>query len=536
MLSRTTILMSLFSMTAFADTVIPQSGANPIVFDQTAQTDNLVFLMAGGAEHNSGLAAGDYGPLKHMWITNFDDNVNDYFKWNISLPTGANYRVWALLNSGVAVPLRLSVEGQTATLDFTTRTIGWDKLDAGVINIPAGTHILKLVRNSGIAGSMQIKSLELLRESDRPAYEKRVADFKRHPSWFSNSKYGLMLQFGPWGYPKTGPRKSLQDFANGFDVNKLVTTVQATGASYVIWSITWAEFLIIAPLRSVDSLSGVSSYTTTRDVLGEIATALRSKGIRLFFYYNPKFPGVYEQNWPPDFHLTGIGDRTRLFDTFIAVIGEIGTRYGTGFDGWFIDNGCNFYPGPFERLAAAARKGNPDRLISWNAWVACRFTEFQDVSMGEGYHGETQFGSSPVGGNGVFTDGPQKGLAGHGMFVMGDDWGIRNADQPINTRVTLSQSQTWVRNASARGVPLSFDMQMWEDQTTAQATMDVMTGLKSAFPVAIRNYTGKMAPIPQAPEAYLLFNAKGARMSRKSKGRAVGIEVKPSVAGHPILP
>jgi hypothetical protein len=483
-------------MTAFADTDVPQAGANPIVFDQTATTDNLVCLMAGGAQHNSGLTAGDYGVIKHMWITNFNDNVNDYFKWNVTLATGANYHVWALLNSGTAVPLRLSVVGQTATLDFTTRTIGWDKLDAGVINIPAGTHILQLVRNSGIAGNIEIKSLELLRESDRPAYEKRVADFKRYPSWFSSAKYGLMLQFGPWGYPPTGARKSLENFANGFDVNKFMTMVQATGASYVIWSVTWAEYLIIAPLRSVDSIAGVGDYTSTRDVLGEIATALHNKGIRLFFYYNPKFPG-FELYWPPDFHLTGIGDRSKYFNTFTAVISEIGARYGTNFDGWFIDNGCNFYPAPFERLAVAARTGNPDRMISWNAWVGCRVTEFQDVSMGEGYHGETQFGSSPVGGNGVFTDGPQKGLTGHGMFVMGDDWGIRNVNQPINTQVTLSQSQAWVRNASAHGVPLSFDMQMWEDQTTAPATMNVLTGLKSAFgTVAIHNYTGKVAPIP----------------------------------------
>jgi hypothetical protein len=83
------------------------------------------------------------------------------------------------------------------------------------------------------------------------------------------------------------------------------------------------------------------------------------------------------------------------------------------------------------------------------------------------------------------------------MFVMGDDWGIRAANQPINTRVTLSQSQTWVKNASAHGVPLSFDMQMWEDQTTAPAAMNVLTGLKSAFrTVAIHNNTGKVAPIP----------------------------------------
>src|SRR5580698_3806363 len=136
MFFRIAILMVLFSIAAFADTDVPQSGANPIVFDQTATTDNLVFLMAAAAEHNPGLTVANYGFPKHMWMTKFNHNTNDYFKWNVSLAAGDNYHVWALLNASDAIPLRLSVEGQTATLDITTRTIGWDKLDAGVINIP----------------------------------------------------------------------------------------------------------------------------------------------------------------------------------------------------------------------------------------------------------------------------------------------------------------------------------------------------------------------------------------------------------------
>ena len=238
MFFRIAILITLSSVAAFADTDVPQSGDNPIVFDQAATTDNLVFLTAGAAEHNSGIAAGSYGSVKYMWVSKFASHTNDYFKWNVSLATGANYHVWALLNSRAAIPLRLSVEGQTSALDLTTRTIGWDKLDAGVINIPAGAHILQLAANSDVSGNIDIKSLELLRESDKPAYETRAANFKRYPSWFSNAKYGLMLQYGPWGYPPSGDRKSIQDFANGFDVNKFVTMVQDSGASYVIWSIT----------------------------------------------------------------------------------------------------------------------------------------------------------------------------------------------------------------------------------------------------------------------------------------------------------
>src|SRR5580658_3199277 len=92
MFFRIAILMVLFSIAALADTDVPQAGANPIVFDQTATTDNLVFLIAAAAEHNSGMTVADYHFPKHMWMSKFSHNTNDYFKWNVSLATGANYQ------------------------------------------------------------------------------------------------------------------------------------------------------------------------------------------------------------------------------------------------------------------------------------------------------------------------------------------------------------------------------------------------------------------------------------------------------------
>ena len=92
MLSKIASLMTLFSIAAFADTNVPQAGPNPIVFDQTATTDNLVFLMAAAAEHNSGVSNANYGFPKHMWMTKFSKTTNDYFQWNVSVATGATYR------------------------------------------------------------------------------------------------------------------------------------------------------------------------------------------------------------------------------------------------------------------------------------------------------------------------------------------------------------------------------------------------------------------------------------------------------------
>ena len=227
---------------------------------------------------------------------------------------------------------------------------------------------------------------------------------------------------------KPADRKSLEDFANGWDVPRFVNMVKGTGASYVLWSITLCTYQLIAPIKAVDSIMGNSTLTSTRDLLGEIADPLQTNGINFFMYYhsglNQQPDWLAKQNWPSTFTATGTGDKSIFFNNWVAVISEIGTRYGTNLDGWFFDDGCNYYPAPFERLEAAARAGNPDRMVSWNAWIAVRYTDFQDVLFGEGYHGEAQFGSPAVGRNGVFTDGPQRGLMAHGMFATEDSWGI----------------------------------------------------------------------------------------------------------------
>jgi hypothetical protein len=37
-----------------------------------------------------------------------------------------------------------------------------------------------------------------------------------------------------------------------------------------------------------------------------------------------------------------------------------------------------------------------------------------------------------------------------------------------------------VRSPSGRGVPLSFNLMMWEEQTCSEASLDVMKALKAA--------------------------------------------------------
>jgi hypothetical protein len=462
-----------------AQALVAQSGDNPIVFDQTATNDNLVVLMAAGAEHNDELTvySSTTSYPKHFWIGNFND-TNDWFQWSVYLDTAADYHVDALLSANAGETFALSVVETGASLDFSKSSAGWTKQDAGILSLPAGTNTLRLVRTSA-AANVHIKSLELMRESDRAEYLQRIADFKVDTTWFSQAGYGLMFQYGGWGYPQTGDKKSLEDQANDFDVTAFVERVKGTGASYVIWSTTWIDYLLDAPIASVDSYFGNGDRTSSRDLIGEIMEALDAEGIDFMLYYHrgqaETAPWFTDPDFPlEEFTARGTGDRSGFFDSWETIITEIGNRYGTKLDGWFIDGGLVYYPAPFERMGAAARAGNPNRLVSYNPWICARYTDFQDVMFGEGAHGQTITGSAGAGGDGILTDGPSAGLLQHGMFTMENAWGVSSMDQAINTDVSAADAIAWVESAASRNVPISFNLMMWEDGTVSQDSLDVL--------------------------------------------------------------
>jgi hypothetical protein len=149
---------------ARADTDVPQPAPNPVVFDQTATNDNLVVLMAAASEHNSGLTLLYDDPSvypKHFWFDNWSNGTNDYMKWNVALATGAVYYVYAKLSAGAVVPVSVSIAGISTVLNFSTRNIGWDRLDCGTISIPAGTNQMVL-HTTDTLDTISIISLELM--------------------------------------------------------------------------------------------------------------------------------------------------------------------------------------------------------------------------------------------------------------------------------------------------------------------------------------------------------------------------------------
>jgi hypothetical protein len=472
----------LVAATGFAQTVA-QQGPNPIPFATTGSIDNRVVLTGASAQHPSSMTVDAIDPVKYAWISGLGSG--QYLAWTVNVDQGGFYDATLMVDAGVAnQSFGLAVDNGTAT-PFTVASGSWTRANAGTITLPAGVHTITLTTAG--PGSASVKGLELLPAAGAAAYAARVGAYKAGTAHFASYDYGLMFQYGAWGFPQNGGAAlPINSQAADFNVAAFVSMVKSTGAKYVIWSTTWYTYQIDAPNAAVNAIVGETNRTATTDLIGNVAAALAAQGIDFYLYYHSgsdtQAPGGYDstdwwqaQSWPATWSSAGWGNRSTFFTNWTNVVGTLGTRYGSLLKGWFFDDGGMLYYGaPFEDLAIAARAGNSSRLLSYNSYVLSNITDFEDVSFGEVCNAS----GAPVGGAGQITTGPEAGLQGHCMYPMESDWGIHYQGQTIgNPNYSVQSAVSLVSNNSLRAVPTSFAMMMYQDGTVSPASVAVLQGL-----------------------------------------------------------
>jgi hypothetical protein len=288
----------------------------------------------------------------------------------------------------------------------------------------------------------------------------------------ADAKFGVMVQWGGWGYPRHGEKKPWPEMINDFDVEAFVENIVATKAGYVVWSATWRSYLFPAPIKAIDAV--VPGRTSERDLIGELADALDKRDIKLIMYYHighethPQFSDWWSANW------SNWDDKSNFFKIWENVVTEIGERYGDKLHGFLFDDNLIYYPAPYEKLAKIAKKGNKDRIVSFNDWIAPRQTEFQDFYFGEDFQWRHEL---PVGGSGIFESGPYKGLHAHTMFRVekAPDWGIWKPDTKIDgLHFTKEEAIKMALHAAERNYVLSWNVLMYENGDIEDYTLDLL--------------------------------------------------------------
>jgi hypothetical protein len=396
--------------------------------------------------------------------------------WTLFAPADGEYAVEALVRARGKLNLRMN---DRPAASYTVTSPGWDRMGLGNVTLKAGENLLELEIPAG--NPVSVSALELIRQEIR---EKSAADamaMRRSPDWFKDAGFGLMFQWTNRATPPGGDVKPWDRKVDDFNLDHLLRLVDESGASFVVWSVTWGEQYISAPIQSLDRI--LPGRTTKRDLLGELADGLKARGVRLIFYYHYGYD-CYHSKDPAWMRASGgyLPDKTVLFRNIESILGEVGNRYGDKMDGWFLDGGHRYYDtrfdgsasigpstAPFRKLALAARKGNDGRVLCFNSWILPRLTEYQDYFAGEGqiaHEGLDQ---------GVFPRGPQKGLMAFGCFTLENRWGHIDKNRPIaRPKYAAADLIRKIRHARANRYPIAINLEMYEDGSVGPDSSAVM--------------------------------------------------------------
>lgn len=415
-------------------------------------------------------------------------------EWTLEVPADGYYGIIASIDGeGSSLVVSCNDQKNTATVSEDD----WHLLDMGNVLLKAGENKLRFdvdavaVTTAKADKQFRIGALELVRPATKQSLLEDALSMRKQHDWFKDAGYGLMFQWTNRATPPEGPIKAWEDKVNDFDLNGFMSTVEESGAAYVVWSVTWGNQYISAPNESLDQI--IAGRTTSRDLLGEMAERLHEKGVRLIFYYHYGYE-CYHSHDTDWLEASGgyEGDKTKLFDNVMSIISELGNRYGDKLDGWWFDGGarylnCHFdgssaadgiMSAPFKAFTLAARSGNSERMVAYNSWIKPRITEYQDYYGGEG---QVAFNPDELT-NGVFNSGRQQGLQAHGCFTLERRWGHIDEDTPISApKQSLQQLTSNVRKALLNRYPLSINLEMYEDGSVSPASLELMKQLKAVI-------------------------------------------------------
>lgn len=228
--------------------------------------------------------------------------------------------------------------------------------------------------------------------------------------WFRQAGWGVMTHYLGAPPSSSGGAELTAEVWNrqidAFDVDGLADQVASTGAGYLLFTIGQNSGHYCAPNETYDKFVGISpSKCSRRDLIADLAKALKSRNIRLMVYLPSGAPAAdhvarRKLGWlwgrPGGWQLPGEAEGGRLAEfqhKWEAIIREWSLRWGGDVAGWWID-GCYFADDMyrfddepnFASFAAALRAGNSDSIVAFNPGVrvpVVAHTRHEDYAAGE---------------------------------------------------------------------------------------------------------------------------------------------------------
>lgn len=417
----------------------------------------------------------DMGPGKMGWVQSWGGQ-NDSLTWHPMVEQTGYYDLSAILeSSGENCSVAIAVNARTLHVDCGSE--GWNRVEVGSVHLDAGQQTIH-VSSSGKSPVRKFFSLEFVRPQVRDRLASVGGKEQTDTDWMVAGKYGLMFHWTSQSMPRQGPPTSYCDAVRNFNVDRFADMVSNMGAGFVVFTTSHAGFYFPGPNPVIDGI--LPGRTCPRDLVGDLADALNRHRIRLELYFHP---GHDDAPWWRRTHFDD--DKAAYFQQWRTIISSIGARYGRKLAGWWFDDAAfTYYPfnPDWEQMSAAARVGNPQRVIAYNSWILPKLNDFYDVFAGENASWETKYEDLaflPSGGTGRYTGGPQKDLQAEITVLVNGDWGHFKMNEPITPpRLPADEMLARLKDATSRkAVPL-LDVEVYQDGTTSPETLQLFQRIR----------------------------------------------------------
>jgi hypothetical protein len=269
-----------------------------------------------------------------------------------------------------------------------------------------------------------------------------------------------------------------------FDVERFADNIAASGASYLIFTSCHALQWLAGPCDAIERV--LPGRTNKRDMIGELARALRQRGVHFIAYYNHSCNHGDDPAWE-----LAVGyhepDKSRLVANLLGIVRELGERHGELMKAWWFDScysldthGANWGKGtipdtyhfPWNDLVAAAKSGNPDRLVTLNAGMMryYLYTDQQDYEWGEA----NDLIAVPAA---QFTP---DGLQAHRWVCLDNPgWVHSGYNEPLSSaRFKLEELRSYVQTAHRFHVPVTFNIDVDRNGEFLPETLQLLRQLK----------------------------------------------------------
>jgi hypothetical protein len=174
----------------------------------TLSDEKINVLQAGDVCEKIGLKEWVIG-IKRLSVQNWT-KPEQIFTWPIKATEGGSCEVTLLVSMPQAGTVMI-LSSNSNRVEIKSPETGWQRI---TVNLNLGKEdSIKLQLQDELPGGKQtaeIISLEVITPKHLPIHQARLAELRtpaQDVQWFQNAGFGLMFQWGSWGYPQTGERK-----------------------------------------------------------------------------------------------------------------------------------------------------------------------------------------------------------------------------------------------------------------------------------------------------------------------------------------